>query len=213
MKALIHNLCIIILMILSLDLAAAADKKLTIAFLGDSLTAGYGLSQEVAYPALIEKKLLAAGIDATVINAGLSGDTTSGGRRRINWLLKRPVDLLVIALGANDGLRGVPVSEMRKNLTAIIDAARTRNPQMQIVLAGMRMPPNMGSDYADDFHRMFRDLAQEHDTALIPFLLEGVGGVADLNQSDGIHPTAEGQKLLADTVWLVLEPLLTRQAN
>ena len=149
-----------------------------------------------------------AGLPFEVENAGLSGDTSAGGLRRIDWLLQRPIDLLVIELGANDGLRGVPSASLKTNLEAIIEKARTRNPQMKIVIAGMQLPPNLGADYAADFQKVFAEVAKDKATVLIPFLLVGVGGRRDLNQPDLIHPTAAGHKIVADTVWSVLKPLL-----
>ncbi len=177
-------------------------------FYGTSLTAGLGLQQEQAYPALIQKKIYSLDLPYQVINAGLSGETTAGGRSRIDWVLNQEVDVFVLELGANDGLRGVPVTESRRNLQAIIDAVRENNPDVKIILTGMQMPPNMGREYTQDFSNMFPELAEENDILLIPFLLENVGGIPELNQGDGIHPTAEGQEIMAETVWKVLEPEL-----
>src|SRR5690606_20494325 len=179
-----------------------------IMFYGTSLTAGLGLEQEQAYPALIQKKIDLLDLPYQVVNAGLSGETTAGGKSRIEWVLNQEVDVFVLELGANDGLRGVPVTESRNNLQAIIDAVRENNPDVKIILTGMQMPPNMGREYTRDFSNMFPELAEENDILLIPFLLENVGGIPELNQSDGIHPTAEGQKIMAETVWKVLEPEL-----
>lgn len=179
-----------------------------IMFYGTSLTAGLGLEQEQAYPALIQKKIDSLDLPYQVVNAGLSGETTAGGRSRIDWVLNQEVDVFVLELGANDGLRGVPVAESRRNLQAIIDAVRENNPDVKIILAGMQMPPNMGREYTEAFSNMFPELAKENDIILIPFILENVGGIPELNQRDGIHPTAEGQKIMAKTVWAVLEPEL-----
>jgi len=189
----------------------ANKKKKTILFFGNSLTAGYGLDPAEAFPALVGEKAKAAGYDYEVINAGSSGETTAGGKSRISWVLRKPVDVFVLELGGNDGLRGIPVDDSRKNLQAIIDTVRLKSPQAQIVLAGMRIPPNLGHDYSEQFHKIFADLAAKNKTALIPFLLENVGGIRRLNQPDGIHPTAEGHKIVAENVWKVLEPVLQKQ--
>jgi len=186
----------------------AADAKKTILFFGDSLTAGLGVQPEEAFPALIAKKIRALQLPFEVVNAGLSGETSAGGVRRIDWLLQRKIDVLVLALGANDGLSGLPVASMRANLQAIIDKAKARNPAVKIVIAGMQIPPNIGADYAAGFRAAFADLAQKNDATLIPFLLDGVGGHLELNQADAIHPTASGHKIIAETVWQTLQPLL-----
>jgi acyl-CoA thioesterase I len=185
----------------------------TILFLGDSLTAGQGVEESQAFPALIEEKIQAHHLPYEVINAGLSGDTTAGGLRRIDWLLQRPIDVLVLELGANDGLRGLPVAAMKANLQAIIDKVKAKNPQVKIVIAGMEMPPNLGGDYANDFRAVFADLARTNNAALIPFLLEGVGGHIDLNQRDQIHPTTAGHKIVAENVWRVLAPILEKNGS
>lgn len=190
-------------------LASPAFGK-TVLFLGDSLTAGRGLEESEAFPALIENKIEAEKLPYQVINAGVSGDTSAGGLRRIDWLLQRPIDVLVLELGANDGLRGLPVAEMKQNLQAIIDKVKAKNPQVKIVIAGMQMPPNLGGEYAKAFQAAFVELAEKNQAALIPFLLEGVGGHADLNQADQIHPTAEGDKIVAENVWRVLGPILRK---
>lgn len=179
-----------------------------ILFFGNSLTAGMGLEVEEAFPALIQKKLDSTLLSYNVINAGLSGETTASGKNRLSWLLKQKVDVFVLELGANDGLRGIPLDETKKNLQNIIDEVKKHNPEVIIVLAGMQIPPNMGIDYTKDFQAIFPDLAAENDLALIPFLLKDVAGRSDLNQQDGIHPTAEGQKILANNVWEILEESL-----
>jgi len=181
-------------------------KSQTILFLGNSLTAGYGLQKSQAFPALIQQKIDSLGWNIEVVNAGLSGETSSGGMRRINWLLKRKVDVLVLELGANDALRGISLDLTKKNLQAIIDSTKHKYPNVKIVVAGMLAPPNLGKEYTDKFRSIFTDLAK--DALLVPFLLEGVGGVPELNLSDGIHPTAEGHKIVAENVWKVLKPLL-----
>lgn len=176
--------------------------------LGDSLTAGYGLNVDQAYPALLQQKIEQAGLNYQVINAGVSGDTSAGGLRRVDWLLGAPVDVLILALGANDGLRGVPVESTEKNLLQIIGKVRARNPQVRVLVVGMQLPPNFGADYVAKFSAVFPGVAKQEKATLIPFLLEGVGGVATLNQADRIHPNEAGQKILAATVWKYLEPLL-----
>jgi len=185
------------------------DEKI-ILFLGDSLSAGFGLDLEEAFPSLIQKQIEQEKLPFKVINAGLSGETTAGGLRRIDWLLKQPIDVLVIELGGNDGLRGIPPSETAKNLQGIIDKARAKYPHVQIVLAGMQAPPNMGKDYTEQFRAVFPTLAKKNAITFIPFLLEGVAGNPSLNLPDGIHPTAEGHRIIAQTVWNTLHPLLSR---
>lgn len=179
-----------------------------ILFFGNSLTAGMGLETSEAFPALIQQRIDSLGLDYRVINAGLSGETTAGGKNRIDWVLKQEVAIFLLELGANDGLRGIPISETRQNLQAIMDKVRAKNPEVQIVLAGMQIPPNMGQDYTTEFRTIFPALAKKNDVALIPFLLEGVAGNPELNQSDGIHPTAEGYEIVRENVWRVLENLL-----
>ncbi|MCI0350501.1 MAG: arylesterase [Acidobacteriales bacterium] len=186
--------------------ATTAESK-SIVVLGDSLTAGYGLDPTQAFPAVVQKKIDESGLKFNVVNAGVSGDTSAGGLRRLDWLLKRKVDVLVIALGGNDGLRGLSPRAMRQNLQTIVDRTREKYPEAQIVIAGMRMPANLG-DYAAEFGRVFPELARENKLALVPFLLEGVGGKPELNLPDQIHPTAEGQKIIAENVWAILKPLL-----
>ncbi len=180
----------------------------TIVFLGDSISAGRGVRPEEAYPSLIGEKIRAAGLPFETINAGVSGDTSAGGLRRMDWLLQRKIDVLVIELGANDGLRGVPAIVLKSNLEAINDKAKAKNPQMKIVIAGMQLPPNLGVPYSAGFEKVFAEVAKEKDAALIPFLLAGVGGHRDLNQPDLIHPTAAGHKIIAETVWQIIEPIL-----
>ena len=185
---------------------AATSTTKTILIFGDSLTAGYGLEDtNDAFPALIQSKIDALSLDYTVINSGVSGETTAGGKSRIDWVLNQKIDVFVLELGANDGLRGVPLTETRGNLQAIIDAVRTKNANTKIILAGMQLPPNMGQDYTSEFKTIFPELAEKNDLYLIPFLLKDVGGIPELNQADGIHPTVEGHKLLAINVWDVLK--------
>ncbi len=188
--------------------SASPNSTKTVVFLGDSLTAGLGVQPTEAFPALVGEKIRAAGLPYQVENAGLSGDTSAGGLRRIDWLLQRPIDLLVLELGANDGLRGLDLKSMKANLQAIIDKAKAKNPQVKIVLAGMQVPPNLGAEYTAGFQRVFNELARENNATLIPFLLEGVGGHRELNQPDLIHPSPAGHRIIADLVWRTLEPIL-----
>lgn len=184
------------------------SKEKTILFFGDSLTAGMGLDPENAFPALIQAKLDSLGMDYTVINSGLSGETTTGGKNRLNWVLNQNADIFVLELGANDGLRGIPLSETRKNLQFIIDSVHEKNPETKIILAGMQIPPNMGPEYSKEFKTIFPDLAEKNDLLLIPFLLEGVAGEPELNQADGIHPTIEGHKIVSNNTWAVLKEIV-----
>ncbi|WP_405567303.1 arylesterase [Polaribacter sp. Asnod6-C07] len=184
-----------------------ASKR--IVFFGDSLTAGYGLDDvENAFPGLIQQKIDSLGLSYTVVNSGISGETTSGGKNRIDWVLNQKPDVFILELGANDGLRGINLSETKKNLQFIVDAVKTKYPDTKIVLAGMQIPPNMGQDYTFEFRNIFPDLAKKNDLTLVPFLLKNVGGIPSLNQSDGIHPTKKGHKILASNVWDVLYPIL-----
>jgi acyl-CoA thioesterase I len=194
-------------------IAFSAPESKIILFLGNSITAGYGLDPSQAYPALIQEKIDAKRWQFKVVNAGQSGDTSAGGLSRMDWLLRNRVDVLVLELGGNDGLRGLPVETTRKNLQAIIDRTRAKYPAAKIILAGMMVPPNMGRDYGQKFEAIFRDVAKKNRATLIPFVLEGVGGVPELNLSDGIHPSAKGQEMVAVNVWKVLEPLLRSLLN
>ena len=181
----------------------------TILFFGDSLTAGYGLEDvDDAFPAIIQAKIDSLSLKYTVINSGVSGETTAGGKSRIDWVLNQDIDVFILELGANDGLRGVPLKQTKENLQAIIDAVLKKNKNTKIVLAGMQLPPNMGIDYITEFKTIFPELAKKNKLDLIPFLLKDVGGIPSLNQADGIHPTIEGQKIVADNVWEVLMPIL-----
>lgn len=179
-----------------------------ILFYGDSLTAGYGLSPEEAFPALVEKKLNKAEKVAKVVNAGLSGETTAGGLSRLNWVIRQPIDVFVLELGANDGLRGLPLEQTEKNLQAIIDQVKAKYPKVKIVIAGMMVPPNMGPEYTANFRKIFPEIAKKNNATLIPFLLQDVAGNEKLNLGDGIHPNPEGHKIVADNVVKVIEPLL-----
>ena len=184
-------------------------QKKNIIFFGDSLTAGYGLDDpSMAFPALIQKKLDSLGLDYKAVNAGVSGETSSGGLGRIDWILKQPVDVFILELGANDGLRGISPEETDKNLQLIIDRVKAANPSAFIIVAGMMVPPNMGQQYSKKFSSIFQNISKENNAVLIPFLLEGVGGEADLNQADGIHPTPEGHAIVAETVWKSLSKIV-----
>jgi len=186
----------------------AAPAK-NILFFGNSLTAGYGLDNaDVAFPGLIQKKIDSLKLPYTVINAGLSGETSAGGKERIDWLLKQKIDVFVLELGANDGLRGLPVEETYNNLQSIINRVKQAWPDCKLVLTGMLVPPSMGKIYAENFKDIFPKLAKENNMLFVPFLLESVAGEVDLNQRDGVHPTVEGQKILAENVWRVLQPVL-----
>jgi len=181
-----------------------------ILFFGNSLTAGLGLeSQDEAFPGIIQQRIDSLGLPYRVINAGLSGETSAGGNERIDWLLNEKIDIFVLELGANDGLRGIPTAETQRNLQHIIDKVKAKYPRCKLVLAGMMVPPSMGGDYGRAFSAIFPTLAEKNNMAFVPFLLEGVAGEATLNQDDGIHPTKEGHKIMAENVWAVLEPYLT----
>jgi len=181
----------------------------TIVVLGDSIAAGAGVDPEEAYPALLQEKIRSAGLNFTVVNAGVSGDTSADGLNRINWLLRRPVDVLILELGGNDGLRGISPAVTETNLQTIIDRVKQKNSHAEIVIAGMQMPKNMGETYTTAFREIFPALAKRNHAALVPFLLEGVGGKPELNQPDQIHPTAAGHRIVAENVWKVLKTVLT----
>ena len=189
--------------------SASPDDRSVILFVGTSLTAGYGLDPDEAFPALIQARIDAAGLRYRVVNAGLSGETSAGARRRLEWLLKQPVAVLVVETGANDGLRGQDPEATRANIQAMLDRAKQQVPSPRLMLGGMEALPNYGEDYRRRFRRIYPELAKANRVVLIPFLLEGVAGVPSLNQADGIHPTAEGHRRLAATVWKTLRPLLS----
>ena len=190
----------------------AGGSKLLVV-VGDSLAAGFGVEASEAFPALLQEKIDAAGLKYRVINAGVSGDTSADGLNRIDWLLKQKIDVLILELGGNDGLRGIPVSATKSNLQSMIDRVKGKYPKAKIIVAGMQMPPNMGEEYRRAFERIFPELAEKNHATLIPFLLEGVGGKPKLNQPDGIHPTAEGHKIVAENIWKVLEAMLAGTAG
>jgi acyl-CoA thioesterase I len=197
----------VVLLVLVVAAPVAAAERVIVA-LGDSLTAGLGVARDEAYPALLEARLRRDGHDYRVVNAGVSGDTSAGARRRVDWVLRSKPEVVIVALGANDGLRGLPVEELRGNLEAIV--RRLQAAGVRVLLAGMRVPPNYGDDYARAFTAVFPAVARRTGVPLAPFLLEGVAGQAGLNQADGVHPTAEGQRLIADTLWPHLQRLLAR---
>jgi acyl-CoA thioesterase-1 len=185
----------------------AAPPK-NILFFGDSLTAGYGLSTEEAFPALLERELNQTSQQVKVTNAGLSGETSAGGLSRIDWILRQPVDIFVLELGANDGLRGLPLDQTKKNLQAIIDKVKAKHPNVKLVLAGMMVPPNLGKEYTNEFRNIYPDLAKKNKGTLVPFLLEGVAGDEKLNLPDGIHPNVEGHKIVAKNLSKIISPLV-----
>jgi acyl-CoA thioesterase-1 len=184
-----------------------AESRPRVVFLGDSLTAGLGLPPDEAYPALIQKRLDKEGLKYEVVNAGVSGDTSAGGLARLEWAIEGDVRVLIVALGGNDGLRGLPAEELKGNLSRIIERAQKQH--IQVIVAGMEAPPNFGQSYIVSFHQIYPELAKEYKVSLVPFLLQGVAGIETLNQRDGIHPTAEGARIVADNIWPVLRPMLT----
>ena len=200
----VKNILFIVLALLS----QASTHPKVILFFGDSLTAGYGLSPEQAFPALIEKHCQTNATPCKAINAGLSGETSAGGLTRIDWILRQPIDVFVLELGANDGLRGLPLDQTRDNLQAIINKVRAKYPDVKIVIAGMLVPPNMGPDYTASFRKIFPELAKKNNATLIPFLLQDVAGYEKLNLGDGIHPNEEGHEIVARNVYSVISPLL-----
>jgi acyl-CoA thioesterase I len=198
---------IMLFIVVTLSFQAASPPKV-ILFFGDSLTAGYGLNPEDAFPALVEKSLIKKGVNVRVVNAGLSGETTAGGLARVDWILRQPMDVFVLELGGNDGLRGLPIDQTKNNLQTIIDRVKARYPSCKIVLAGMMVPPNMGPEYSKSFQGVFREVATKNKVTFMPFILEGVGGIEKLNQADGIHPNVEGHKIVAANLTKILTPLL-----
>ncbi len=186
---------------------AAVGRNL-ILFFGNSITAGAGVDANEAFPARVGEIIDSVGLKYTVVNAGLSGETSAGGKSRIGWVLRQPVSMFVLELGANDGLRGIDLASTRRNLQAILDTVKLKSPEAKLVIAGMQIPPNLGVDYTRQFRVLFKELADKNDATLIPFLLDRVGGIPRLNQRDGIHPTPEGHRIVAKTVWKTLEPVL-----
>lgn len=204
------------------SLVTTTDQKKVVIFFGNSLAAGYGLDNTAdAFPNRIGARIDSLGLPYRVINAGLSGETTAGGRSRIGWIMRQPepvrrsdgtaCDIFVLELGGNDGLRGIPLKSSRANLQAIIDTVRLKNPATQIVIAGMQIPPNLGKAYTTEFRGIFKELATKNKAVLIPFLLENVGGIPKLNQADGIHPNVQGHRIVTENVWRVIEPMLTKR--
>jgi len=188
----------------------AEEARKTVLFLGDSLTAGYGLDEERAFPTVVQAKIDSLGLPFEVVNAGLSGETSSGGLRRVGWLMRREIDVLVLALGANDALRGVPLAVTRESLQGIVNQVKGKYKDVKIVVTGMEAPPNLGDEYTKGFREIFKELAEKNEAALIPFLLDGVAGHPELNLPDRIHPTEEGHRIVAENVWQVLEPVLKK---
>lgn len=186
---------------------APAAKK-NIVFFGNSLTAAYQLSPEQGFTAILQRRIDSLGLAYTCVNAGLSGETTADGVNRIDWVLQQPVDIFVLELGGNDALRGLPVTESKKNLQAMLEKVKAKYPDSKLVVAGMLAPPNLGAAYTNAFRDMYPAVARKNGAVLIPFLLDGVGGIPELNLPDGIHPNVEGQKVVAETVWKILKPLL-----
>lgn len=202
-----HNILLVLLLTLAYSAFGQSDSN-KILFFGDSITAGYGLQESEAYPTFVQEKIDSLGWDFETVNAGLSGETSAGGLRRVDWMLRQNFDVFILELGGNDGLRGIDLQSTKNNLRGIIEKVREQKPDARILLAGMQVPPNLGPDYTDEFKRMYPELAKEKNVTLIPFLLKGVGGNPELNQADGIHPTVEGHKILAENVWQVLKPIL-----
>jgi acyl-CoA thioesterase-1 len=190
---------------------ATADHRPKVVVLGDSLTAGLGLSASDAFPAILQRKIDDARLPFEVVNAGVSGDTSAGGLRRLDWSIQEGARVLIVALGANDGLRGLPVAEMKRNLAQIIETAQSK--KLVVVLAGMEAPPNYGSEYSVSFREAYRDLAAQYNVRFVPFLLDKVAGQPSLNQADGIHPNLRGAAIVADTVWAALKPELDRLSS
>jgi acyl-CoA thioesterase I len=185
-----------------------SQEKKSILFFGDSISAGYGLEPQQAFPAIIQHKIDSLGLNYEVINGGLSGETSAGGLRRINWVLQRDIDIMILELGGNDGLRGIDLSSTKGNLQQIIDRAKAKNPEMEIIIAGMQVPPNLGTDYTKKFQELYPELAEENNIPLIPLILDEVGGRDEFMQPDQIHPNAEGHKVVAETIWEILYPIL-----
>lgn len=201
---------VFILLLACYGITAAQSNPKKILFFGDSITAGYGLEKSEAFPALIQQKIDSLNWNFEAVNAGLSGETSAGGLRRVDWMLRQDFDVFILELGGNDGLRGIDLESTRENLQNIIDKVREKKPDAKILLAGMQVPPNLGQDYTNHFREIYPELAEEKNVTLIPFLLKGVGGNPELNQADGIHPTAKGHKIVAENVWEKLKPVLKK---
>jgi acyl-CoA thioesterase-1 len=188
--------------------ASIEDNPISVMVFGDSITAGYGLDQDDAFPAIMQQKAEKEGFNTVIINAGLSGETSAGGLRRIDWVLQRPVDVFILELGGNDGLRGINPEVTKQNLSGIMDKVKAKYPDARIILTGMEAPPNMGEVYTSRFRAIFRELANEYDVVFMPFILEDVAGISELNLPDGIHPTEEGHQIIARNLWEYLRPVL-----
>ena len=202
------SIAFIIIISVLLSIESEAQEKKTILFFGDSISAGYGLEPQQAFPALIQDKIDSLGLNYEVINGGLSGETSAGGLRRINWVLQRNIDIMILELGGNDGLRGIDLTSTKSNLQEIIERAKAKNPDIEIIIAGMQVPPNLGTDYAKQFEELYPELAKQNNLPLIPLILDKVGGRDQFMQPDQIHPNIEGHKVVAETVWEVLKPIL-----
>jgi acyl-CoA thioesterase-1 len=190
--------------------ASKSARKPVVLFFGTSLTAGYGLNPDQAFPSLIQKKADSAGLAIQTVNAGLSGETTAGAARRIDWVLRSPADVIVIEAGANDALRGLAPDAARRNLETVIAAVRKRQPQSKILLVQMEAPPNFGVAYTNSFRAIYGEVARSENVTLLPFLLDGVAGIPRLNQADGVHPNVQGERIVADNLWRALEPIIAR---
>ena len=211
--SLLARIVVLTCWILAASMPAAETTRKTIVVLGDSIAAGSGVDLSEAFPSLLQQRIDEKQLPYNVVNAGVSGDTTAGGVRRMPWVLRQKIDVLVVELGGNDGLRGISPEETRANVEKIIGLAREKYPDVRIVLAGMQMPQNMGAEYNRKFRELYAAVAKEKKTELIPFLLEGVGGKPELNQPDRIHPNPDGHKIVADNVWSVLEPVLNSRKS
>ena len=197
-----------VILLFTVPMIYGQDKPKRILFFGDSITAGYSIDTKEAFPALIQQKIDSVGWDFKTVNAGLSGETSAGGLRRVDWMLRQPVSVFVLELGGNDGLRGIDLDVTKENLQKIIDKVEAKYPEAKIVVAGMQVPPNLGPEYTEKFKEMYPALAENNDAELIPFVLDGVGRNPKLMQNDGIHPNAKGHKVVAETVWDTLKPIL-----
>lgn len=203
-----RSLLFIISLFFTCSLQAQDPDTRSILFFGDSITAGLGVDKSQAFPALIQDRIDSLGLNYEVINGGSSGETSAGGLRRIDWTLQRDIDIMVLELGGNDGLRGIDLNSTKENLQQIIDKVKAKNPDVEIILAGMQVPPNLGQDYTKQFETIYPELAEENDLPLIPMIMDKIGGNQELMQSDGLHPTPEGHEVIADTVWEVLRSFL-----
>jgi len=203
-----RSILTIILLFSLTSVQAQNSEQKRILFFGDSITAGLGVDKSQAFPALIQQKVDSAGLNYEVINGGLSGETSAGGLRRIDWVLQRKIDVFILELGGNDGLRGIELSSTKNNLQKIIEKVQQKYPDVKIILAGMQVPPNLGQEYTSEFENMYPELSDENDLPLIPMILDKIGGNENLMQGDGIHPTPEGHQVIAENVWDKLEPRL-----